>query len=191
MSRYDSTNDTKLATRVDCPVFCASVTSPPRGNGTTDGKKPGNCRFFLTPKRFESQDFAGPLVAIARRSAPPPQASTVSLPVFCGPELGWRVEDRHASRRGGSSWPTTGVCTFVVGNLTFYGDAVLDYRDDGLGRLWLEKFGADANQQPSIRNGRILDTGSLPATQDRKRISNWEKPRPPSTESCYFPRAEV
>ncbi len=34
-----------------------------------------------------------------------------------------------------------------------------DYRDGGLGRLWLEKHRADANRQPSVRKGTLPETG--------------------------------
>jgi len=35
-----------------------------------------------------------------------------------------------------------------------------DYPGGGLGRLWLEKFGVDANGQPSVRTGTVCDTVS-------------------------------
>jgi hypothetical protein len=54
------------------PRLPAAVTSTPRASGTGVEKKSGNLWFFLIGRRFESQDFAGPLMAIARVGVPPP-----------------------------------------------------------------------------------------------------------------------
>ena len=66
----------------------------------------------------------------------------------------------------GAHWrlmaPPTGICAFVVGNLAFYGDVHFDYRDGGLRLLWLEKCGTDANQQPSVGKGRMLESLESP-----------------------------
>ena len=103
MSRYDSTNDTKLATRVDCPVFCASVTSS-AWKRHHRWQKPGNCRFFLTHKRFESQDFAGPLVAIARGEVPHLRRQALSAsPYFVAPS--WDGALKTAVHHGGVALP--------------------------------------------------------------------------------------
>jgi len=52
----------------------ATVTSSER-RCRAGAKKPGTGQFFLTGRQFESQDFAGHLMAISRGSECPPRAS--------------------------------------------------------------------------------------------------------------------
>jgi hypothetical protein len=54
-----------------------------------------------------------------------------------------------------------------------------DYRDGGLGRLWLEKFRMDANKQLSAGKGTILGTTSIIDLNADSRHLYRGKPRQP------------
>ena len=81
--------------------------SPPRARDTASAKKLGNLRFFLTGRRFESQDFANRSYGdCARGRAPPPQAiATCQLSSVCATDaqdpqrMGQSTDDRPIPER--------------------------------------------------------------------------------------------
>jgi len=115
---------------------------PPQRRGTAGGKNAGNRRFFLTGRRFESQDFAGPVMAIAHASECQSSAGKhsqnssvvmllsdrgavvdVGLPDFRSPEAGMECRRRGSTTgRERNCHPLIAVCAFVVGNLSFDGN---------------------------------------------------------------------
>jgi hypothetical protein len=72
------------------------------------------------------------------------------------PKLAWHVGDGAVHRRGVAiDGPPTGIYAFTAMQC-------FDYRDGGLGRLWLEKFGADVNKQLSVGKGTCFGTMPCP-----------------------------
>jgi len=77
-------------TAADPSVCLRRSPPPPQRNSTAGIKKSGNLRFFLTGRRFESQDFASPLMAIGRGEVPLLRAQAVAKCSGCD-QTTWRV----------------------------------------------------------------------------------------------------
>jgi len=90
-------------TELVCPTLSNLWRSPPppRRNGTGGIKKSGNLWFFLTGRRFESQDFASPRLAIARGEVPLlRRQALVGQPDLRGPKFVRHVEDAAVYQGG-------------------------------------------------------------------------------------------
>ncbi len=136
------------------PSQPAAVTPTPRRSGTDGVEKSGNSHCFLTGRQFESQDCAGPLMAIACGGVPLRRRQAVAkcFRWDAAPRPAWRVEGPavHQGEAAILGPPKVSVSSLLE---TFDSTETrrFAYRDGGLGRLWLAKCRAETNRQPSVR----------------------------------------